>query len=44
MTKQRKTENGETMCVVKAQVKICLYMNFAEKTVLTRFTTRVSII
>jgi len=38
MTKQRKRENGETMSVVKAQVTICPYVNFAEGTVLTRFT------
>jgi len=44
LTKQRKRENGEAMSVVKAQVTICPNMNFAEGTVLTRFTTRVIII
>ena len=46
MTKQRKTESGETVSVVKAQeeVTICPYLNFAEGIVLTRITTRVIII
>jgi len=32
------------MCIVKAQVTIRPYVNFAEGTVLTRFTARVIII
>ena len=44
MTKQRKSENRETMSVVKAQVTVCPYMNFPEGTVVARFTARVIII
>jgi len=44
MTKQRKEGNREIMSVVKEQVTIRPYMNFAESTVLTRFTARVIII
>jgi len=42
MTEQRKSENGETISVVKAEVTICPLMNFVEGTVLSRFTARVS--
>jgi len=41
VTKQRKTENGETLSVVKAEVTIYPYMSLAEGTVLTRFTIKV---
>jgi len=44
MTKQRRRENRGTMSFVKAQVTICPDINFAEGTVLTRFTSRIIII
>jgi len=44
MTKQGKRDKGGTMRVVKEQVTICPYMNFLERTVLTRFTARITVI
>ena len=38
MTKQRNSEIVEALGVAKAQVTIYSYMNFADGTVLTRFT------
>jgi len=44
MTKQRRGKTEKQLRVVKTQVPISRYMNFAEGTFLTRFTTKVIII